>query len=266
MGQLQPLGGEFSFGYQVDTGYFDQQMAQYTSDKTVLNEFWDEFPTMTQTEVRSALGAFLFMQDEVFKQVSMLSGGEKGRLALAKILRYRPNFLILDEPTNHMDIIGKESLEAMLKAFPGAVLFVSHDRYFVKQVADALLIFEEGKVTYYPYSYDEYLEECQRKAMLETQGEKVGQSKDLIQESEEKKAYNNPGKEQAKKERKIKKVEEQIEIMEVEVSELQEELLKPEYATDYVKLSTLQEAIVQKEVQLEQLMKEWDELLHAFNQ
>lgn len=266
VGQLQPLGGEFSFGYQVDTGYFDQQMAQYTSDKTVLNEFWDEFPTMTQTEVRSALGAFLFMQDEVFKQVSMLSGGEKGRLALAKILRYRPNFLILDEPTNHMDIIGKESLEAMLKAFPGAVLFVSHDRYFVKQVADALLIFEEGKVTYYPYSYDEYLEECQRKAILETQGEKVGQSKDLIQESEEKKAYNNPGKEQAKKERKIKKVEEQIEIMETEVSELQEELLKPEYATDYVKLSTLQEAIVQKEVQLEQLMKEWDELLHAFNQ
>lgn len=266
VGQLQPLGGEFAFGYQVDTGYFDQQMAQYTSDKTVLDEFWDEFPTMTQTEVRSALGAFLFRQDEVFKQVSMLSGGEKGRLALAKILRYRPNFLILDEPTNHMDIIGKESLEAMLKAFPGAVLFVSHDRYFVKQVADALLIFEEGKVTYYPYSYDEYLEECERKAVLETQGEKVGQSKDLIQASEEKKAYNNPGKEQAKKERKIKKVEEQIEIIEAELNELQEELLKPEYATDYVKLSTLQEAIVQKEVQLEQLMKEWDELLHAFNQ
>lgn len=266
VGQLQPLGGEFAFGYQVDTGYFDQQMAQYTSDKTVLDEFWDEFPTMTQTEVRSALGAFLFRQDEVFKQVSMLSGGEKGRLALAKILRYRPNFLILDEPTNHMDIIGKESLEAMLKAFPGAVLFVSHDRYFVKQVADALLIFEEGKVTYYPYSYDEYLEECERKAVLETQGEKVGQSKDLIQASEEKKAYNNPGKEQAKKERKIKKVEEQIEIIEAELNELQEELLKPEYATDYVKLSTLQEAIVQKEVQLEQLMEEWDELLHAFNQ
>lgn len=266
VGQLQPLGGEFAFGYQVDTGYFDQQMAQYTSDKTVLDEFWDEFPTMTQTEVRSALGAFLFRQDEVFKQVSMLSGGEKGRLALAKILRYRPNFLILDEPTNHMDIIGKESLEDMLKSFPGAVLFVSHDRYFVKQVADALLIFEEGKVTYYPYSYDEYLEECERKAVLEAQGEKVGPSKDLIQASEEKKAYNNPGKEQAKKERKIKKVEEQIEIIEAEISELQEELLKPEYAIDYVKLSMLQEAIVQKEVQLEQLMKEWDELLHAFNQ
>lgn len=266
VGQLQPLGGEFAFGYQVDIGYFDQQMAQYTSDKTVLDEFWDEFPTMTQTEVRSALGAFLFRQDEVFKQVSMLSGGEKGRLALAKILRYRSNFLILDEPTNHMDIIGKESLEDMLKSFPGAVLFVSHDRYFVKQVADALLIFEEGKVTYYPYSYDEYLEECERKAVLEAQGEKVGPSKDLIQASEEKKAYNNPGKEQAKKERKIKKVEEQIEIIEAEISELQEELLKPEYATDYVKLSMLQEEIVQKEVQLEQLMKEWDELLHAFNQ
>ena len=261
VGQLTPLGGTFNFGYQVDIGYFDQQMAQYTSQKTVLDEFWEEFPNMTQTEVRGALGAFLFTQDEVFKKVSMLSGGEKGRLALAKILNDRPNFLILDEPTNHMDIIGKESLEAMLKAFSGAVLFVSHDRYFVKQVADALLIFEEDQVIYYPYSYEEYLEECERKAIREeVEHSKQSQKKEIKSIIEEKKVSNNPGKEQAKKERKLKRLEEQIEGIEEEIRVLQEELERPEYSTDYAKLSEIQDDISQKEAEVEQLIEEWETL------
>lgn len=260
VGQLTPLGGEFAFGYQVDTGYFDQQMAQYTSQKTVLDEFWEEFPTMTQTEARSILGAFLFTQDEVFKQVSMLSGGEKGRLTLAKILSYKPNFLILDEPTNHMDIIGKESLETMLKTFSGAVLFVSHDRYFVKQVADALLIFEEDKVRYYPYSYEEYLEECERKAIVEAaKSDKQSQKQEANSIVDEKKISNNPGKEQAKKERKLKKLEEQIEALEEEIRELQEEFGRPEYSLDYTKLSEIQEDITRKEAEVEALMKEWEQ-------
>ena len=260
VGQLTPLGGEFAFGYQVDTGYFDQQMAQYTSQKTVLDEFWEEFPTMTQTEVRSILGAFLFTQDEVFKQVSMLSGGEKGRLTMAKILSYKPNFLILDEPTNHMDIIGKESLETMLKTFSGAVLFVSHDRYFVKQVADALLIFEEDKVRYYPYSYEEYLEECERKAIVEAaKSDKQSQKQEINSIVDEKKINNNPGKEQAKKERKLKKIEEQIEALEEEIRELQEEFGRPEYSLDYTKLSEIQEDITRKEAEVEVLMKEWEQ-------
>lgn len=259
VGQLTPLGGEFAFGYQVDTGYFDQQMAQYTSQKTVLDEFWEEFPTMTQTEVRGILGAFLFTQDEVFKQVSMLSGGEKGRLTLAKILSYKPNFLILDEPTNHMDIIGKESLETMLKTFSGAVLFVSHDRYFVKQVADALLIFEEDKVRYYPYSYEEYLEECERKAIVEAaKSDKQGQKQESNSIVDENKVSNNPGKEQAKKERKLKKLEEQIEALEEEIRELEEEFERPEYSLDYTKLSEIQEDITRKEAEVEALMNEWE--------
>ena len=113
-GQLEPLGGSFAFGDRVDIGYFEQQMAQYTSDKTVLEDFWEEFPDLKRLEVRSWLGAFLFGQEEVFKKIDMLSGGEKVRLALAKIFRRLPNYLILDEPTNHMDIVGKESLEACL--------------------------------------------------------------------------------------------------------------------------------------------------------
>lgn len=160
-GQLEPLGGSFAFGDRVDIGYFEQQMAQYTSDKTVLEDFWEEFPDLKRLEVRSWLGAFLFGQEEVFKKIDMLSGGEKVRLALAKIFRRLPNYLILDEPTNHMDIVGKESLEAMLKAYPGSVLFVSHDRYFVKEIADSLLVFENGTVNFYPYGYEQYWEKMQ---------------------------------------------------------------------------------------------------------
>lgn len=136
MGMVPALGGTAAFGYQVDVGYFDQQMAQYSSKKNVLDEFWDEYPTLDQTEVRNSLGAFLFTQEKVFKTVDMLSGGEKVRLALCKIFKTKPNLLLLDEPTNHMDIVGKESLESMLLNFSGSVLFVSHDRYFVKQIAD----------------------------------------------------------------------------------------------------------------------------------
>ena len=161
VGVIPALGGDFSFGYQVDVGYFDQQMAQYTSKKTVLDEFWDEYPTLDRTEVRSSLGAFMFTQEEVFKTVDMLSGGEKVRLALCKIFKTKPNFLLLDEPTNHMDIVGKETLESMLREFPGSVLFVSHDRYFIKQIADALLIFEGDKVIYFPYGYEEYMEKLE---------------------------------------------------------------------------------------------------------
>jgi ATP-binding cassette subfamily F protein 3 len=162
VGKLPALSGEFRIGANVSVGYFDQQMAQYNNDKTVLEDFWDEFPNLKEQEVRSALGAFLFTQEEVFKKINMLSGGEKVRLALCKIFKRKPNYLILDEPTNHMDIVGKETLEAMLKNFTGTVLFVSHDRYFIREVADSLLIFEEKGAKYYPYGYEEYVEEQNR--------------------------------------------------------------------------------------------------------
>ncbi|MBR5774246.1 MAG: ABC-F family ATP-binding cassette domain-containing protein, partial [Clostridia bacterium] len=148
-GALRALGGEYRYGVNVNVGYFDQQTAQYASTNTVLDELWNEFPEMTQTQVRSALGAFLFTQDDVFKTVDMLSGGEKVRLALCRMLKRKPNVLILDEPTNHMDIVGKEALEAILKRYEGTVLFVSHDRYFVQQIAQSLLVFEQDRVTYY---------------------------------------------------------------------------------------------------------------------
>lgn len=162
VGKIPALSGEYRFGTNVQIGYFDQQMAMYTSNKTVLDDFWDEYPNLTETEARNALGAFLFSGEDVFKNVNMLSGGEKVRLALCKILKTRPNVLVLDEPTNHMDIVGKETLESMLKDYTGTLIFVSHDRYFVKKVATQLLVFEDGTTNLYQFGYEQYQEKLDR--------------------------------------------------------------------------------------------------------
>ena len=164
VGKIPALSGEYRFGTNVQIGYFDQQMAMYTSNKTVLDDFWDEYPNLTETEARNALGAFLFSGDDVFKNVNMLSGGEEVRLALCKILKTRPNVLVLDEPTNHMDIVGKETLESMLKDYKGTLIFVSHDRYFVKKVATQLLVFEDGTTNLYQFGYEQYQEKLDREA------------------------------------------------------------------------------------------------------
>ena len=158
VGEVEKLSGDYRFGANVCIGYFDQRMAQYTSDKTVIDDYWDMYPTLTETEVRNQLGAFCFTQDEVYKDVSMLSGGERVRLCLAKIFHTLPNVLILDEPTNHMDMIGKETLEAMLVSFPGSVIFVSHDRYFVKKVSTQILEMRNDGVQLFPFGYEDYLE------------------------------------------------------------------------------------------------------------
>ncbi len=164
VGKIPALSGDYRFGTNVQIGYFDQQMAMYTSNKTVLDDFWDEYPNLTETETRNALGAFLFSGEDVFKNVNMLSGGEKVRLALCKILKTRPNVLVLDEPTNHMDIVGKETLESMLKDYKGTLIFVSHDRYFVKKVATQLLVFEDGTTNLYQFGYEQYQEKLDREA------------------------------------------------------------------------------------------------------
>lgn len=278
-GQLEPLGGSFVFGDRVDWGYFEQQMAQYTSDKTVLDDFWEEFPDLKRLDVRSWLGAFLFGQEEVFKQINMLSGGEKVRLALAKIFRRLPNYLILDEPTNHMDIVGKESLEAMLKEYPGSVLFVSHDRYFVKEIADSLLVFEEGTVNYYPYGYEQYWEKVQAEQPLpeDRKIQRPGNAPDILRKKtgqEEQSAYNekpevdqssqkgyNPGKEAAKKKRRQERLEILIEENEEQIAAYQVQLEDPAVQADYEKLMALEELLRAANERLEELMAEWDGII-----
>ena len=166
VGLQQPLGGSFTFGPNVEWGYFDQQKAVVNDadpEQSVLENFWEEYPDMLREQVRSALGSFLFSQEEVEKKMGQLSGGEKVRLALCKLFQTKPNLLILDEPTNHMDMLGKEALEQMLKDYEGTVLFVSHDRYFISQVATGILEFAsdvsgEAVVTQYRVPYEEYLQ------------------------------------------------------------------------------------------------------------
>ena len=158
IGNLPKISGKYEYGYHVDKEYFDQQMEFEDANRTVLEEFENEFPKLTNTQVRGALASFMFYGEDVDKQISSLSGGEKVRLQLCKILKKGPNFLLLDEPTNHMDIIGKESLENLLKAYEGTVIVVSHDRYFINKIADCLLIFKENGVEYFDGTYAEYIE------------------------------------------------------------------------------------------------------------
>ena len=166
-GIIPPVKGKCSLGLRVQTGYFDQQTAALSSGQTVAEHFHIHFPSMTEKEVRDALGAFLFPGRDAQKKVSSLSGGEKSRLVLAELFQSRPNFFILDEPTNHMDIPARETLESAFRAYTGTLLFVSHDRYFIQQVADALLIFEKDSVQYYPFGYTHYMER-RRKAVSDT--------------------------------------------------------------------------------------------------
>ena len=259
-GKVNALGGEFSFGPKVEIGYFDQQMAQYTSEKQVIDDYWDEFPTLTQTEVRNELAAFLFTGDDVFKRVNMLSGGEKVRLALCKIFKTKPNVLILDEPTNHMDIIGKETLEQMLADYEGTVLFVSHDRYFVKRIADELLVLEDGHVEYYAFGYDEYEEKNAERNAKYLQEMSFTKENASVKEAQVEKPKNyNPGKEESKKRRKLEKLEGQIAAVEQELEKLKEELNLPENASDYELLQEIQNKIEVNEEKLLSLMEEWEE-------
>ncbi len=259
--QTDQLGGTFSYGFQIDSGYFDQQLANNESERTVLEDFCDEFPNMLISEARSALGCFLFVQDMVYKKVSQLSGGEKVRLSLAKLLKKRPNLLILDEPTNHMDIVGKTGLETMLMNYEGTVLFVSHDRYFVQKIADSLLVFEKGKVNYYPFGYQEYTE---RKLAL-------GEEEASIQLSERTPARKAApiGREMDRralfrKEQEMRRLELMVEETEKEIDRMKELMENPDIACDYVKLSDINNQLNREEGKREEYYENyircWEEL------
>ncbi len=249
VGNLEKISGNFEFGHNVKVGYFDQQLAQLNSEKTVFDEFAESFPKLTVTEVRNSLAAFMFYGEDVFKKINMLSGGEKVRLTLCKILKDGPNVLILDEPTNHMDIVGKESLENMLTEYKGTLIFVSHDRFFVKKIANKILAFDKSSAKFYDSGYEEYLEKKSEELEVEE-----------VKEKKEKKTYINPLKEKDKLERKIKKIEDEISRKEGEIQNLKEELTKEEIYSDYVKVSEIQEKINSLNEALEADMIEWEHL------
>ena len=268
-GAVEPLSGTYHYGVNVETGYFDQQMAQYSSSKTVLDDFWDAYPKLMQQEVRSALGAFLFTQEDVYKSVDMLSGGEKVRLALAKIFQSRPNVLILDEPTNHMDLPGKEALEEMLRKYEGTVLFVSHDRYFISRVADTVLQILPGEAKYFPFGYEDYLERTgrvaeasgeasgtQQKAKITSEGNgaNAAAASDGSTSTKAQESYR-AGKELSRLQKRLLKIEEELSEVEAKVEADKDSLQDPALASDYVRLSALQEEIDAGEEKILELME-----------
>ena len=268
MGQIPPLGGSYTVGTGVEVGYFDQQAAVAESmypDKTVLNDFWDMYPTLKEVEVRNALGSFLFTGEEVFKTLGQLSGGEKVRLALCKMCKMRPNLLILDEPTNHMDLIGKEALENMLKNYTGTILFVSHDRYFIKEIATGMLDFKQDKTVFYDCGYEEYLERLQKEELKQQQlnqakeeaerNEKKSDKTPTLNDVFDKKTYYNPGKILSRLKQQMAKYEKQLEESEQRLADLQMQIMDPALASDYTKLMELEEQKQKEEQNQESLLE-----------
>lgn len=250
--QIPSLGGQFRFGHQIDIGYFDQESAQMSSDKNVLDELWDENTEATQTEIRNTLASFLFTQDEVFKDVSNLSGGEKVRLALAKLMMDHDNLLILDEPTNHLDIPSKEALEKALENYDGTLLFVSHDRMFLKKMASRILeMDQESKV--YDLTYEEYCQKKIENTLIESVKVEKNENQKTFQDM---KALKN----------RVVKLENLLEEAEKDLEALRELRFEPEYYQDFQKMDQLNECIDLKHNEINSLMKEWEEKMQILEE
>lgn len=252
-GLIPPLSGDVRFGVKTRVGYFDQTIAATKSELSVLEDFRAEFPELNDGEIRKTLGGFLLSGDDVFKCVKDLSGGEKVRLALSKIFRRRPNFLILDEPTNHMDIIGKETLEKLLMDFSGTVIVVSHDRYLINRVAKSLIVFENGGVRYFDGTFDEY-EEREKETAEEVAKEKPEKTKKTGGER-----YVE-SKEEARRKHRVEFLEKKITALEEELSRAQAKLDDETINTDYKKVMAVEEEIKTIEEKLDPLITEWTEL------
>ncbi|MDZ5474444.1 ABC-F family ATP-binding cassette domain-containing protein [Bacillus sp. 31A1R] len=262
IGTLPLLSGEISRGSNVMVGYYDQEQANLRSNKRVIDELWDDYPMKTEKEIRTVLGNFLFSGDDVLKIVSTLSGGEKARLALAKLMMQRANFLILDEPTNHLDLDSKEVLENALVDFPGTILFVSHDRYFINRIATKVVELSTTSATEYLGDYNYYVEKKLEQEELR-QLEAATKTTELSSKQQVKTNYHQD-KEMKKLERqrrrRIEELEELIESLEGTIEKNEELLCQEEIFQDHEKVMEINKAIEQAKEDLERFMEEWTEL------
>lgn len=254
--------GVVKLGTNVNIGYYDQEHQVLHSEKNLMEEISDAYPNLTNTEIRNVLAAFLFTGDDVFKQISDLSGGEKGRVSLAKLMLSEANFLILDEPTNHLDITSKEILEQALNRYTGTVFFVSHDRYFINKTATRILNLTGETIVNYIGNYDYYMEKCQELTKIYvTAKEKEGNAE---AESSNKLDWKQQKEEQAKL-RKIenerKKTEEEIENLEQRISELEESFSDEEIARNSAKLQEVHQEYAACQKELESLYEKWESLM-----
>lgn len=259
---IEADAGTIKLGTNVNIGYYDQEHQVLHQQKNLMEEISDAYPTLTNTEIRNVLAAFLFTGDEVFKQISDLSGGEKGRVSLAKLMLSEANFLILDEPTNHLDITSKEILEQALNSYTGTVFFVSHDRYFINKTATRILNLTGETIVNYIGNYDYYMEKCRELTKVYVT-EKDSEVKTET-ESSNKLDWKQQKEEQAKL-RKIenerKKTEEKIESLEAHISELEESFSDEEIATNSAKLQEVHEEYAKCQQELEVLYEKWEELM-----
>lgn len=250
--------GEYDYGANVEVGYFDQMQQNLNLSKNALDEVWDTFPNMTQTEVRSALASFLFKGEEVFKPLSKMSGGERARVSLLKLMLKGSNFLLLDEPTNHLDASSREELEKTLLDYSGTMLIVSHDRYFINKIADRILLLTNDGVKEYLGNYDYYLE----RSTAEKQGTVQTESKKDKKEKPQNDYFLQKQKqsEERKRQTKLKKAESEIERLDEEIAKTQELLSSEEVAADYEKLMELSKLLEDLQKQQEEQYEIWEEL------
>ena len=263
-GLLDADAGSFSLGAKVQIGYYDQEHHVLHAEKTIFQEISDTYPTLTETEIRNMLAAFLFTGDDVFKEISALSGGERGRVSLAKLMLSEANFLILDEPTNHLDIASKEILEEALNSYTGTVLYVSHDRYFINQTATRILDLTNQSVVNYIGDYDYYLEKKEEltEKYAPSTAETVTEAKEETP-SEGKLTWQQQKEEQARKrkqENELKKVEKRIEELETRDKEIDDTLVLPDVCTNVGRCAELSREKDKIQQELEELYEKWETL------
>lgn len=258
MGTVPADRGEIDFGAKVETEYFDQMQENLNMEKTAMDEIWDEYPKMTQTQVRTSLGAFLFKGDEVFKPINQMSGGERARVSLLKLMLGGGNFLLLDEPTNHLDTTSREALEESLKSYEGTMLIISHDRYFINKLADRILELKPEGMTEYLGNYDYYMEK-----RLEKSGQDSGKAQTETKKSAGAIDYKMKKEMQAQERKRrsmLKKTEQEIEETELEMEKVNEQLADPQVTSDYQKLIELSGKLEELKAKQEQLYEQWAEL------
>lgn len=258
MGTVPADRGEIDFGAKVETEYFDQMQENLNMEKTAMDEIWDEYPKMTQTQVRTSLGAFLFKGDEVFKPINQMSGGERARVSLLKLMLGGGNFLLLDEPTNHLDTTSREALEESLKSYEGTMLIISHDRYFINKLADRILELKPEGMTEYLGNYDYYMEK-----RLEKSGQDRGKTQTETKKSAGAIDYKMKKEMQAQERKRrsmLKKTEQEIEETELEMEKVNEQLADPQVTSDYQKLIELSGKLEELKTKQEQLYEQWAEL------
>ena len=258
--QLEPKGGSIKYGASLDIGYYDQELQGLDYSKTVIDTIWDKHRDMDEKDIRSILASFLFTAKDIDKKVSQLSGGQRARLTLTVLSMEHDNFLLMDEPTNHLDIEAKEVLEKALASYDGTLLFVSHDRYFINQLANKIVAVRDGHAKIYEGNYSYYLDEKAKQAQAEA--EKAPAAPQLVKTSDSKLSYQEQKKrdsEKRKLQRLVDQAEQQLAELEAKEADIQQQMADPAIAADFSKLGPLQEDLTAVQEELEKVSAQWEE-------